>query len=299
MRRQRDEEETQASQRASQRRRRDEEEEEEEENDEAVEEEDPAMDERLEDFLTREQTQEDKRRLRREYRDLQADLEEHKLEWLKPNSDGLSEAIARANRLFSEVKSTQEASLDAKILVAAAEVGVLKVANMSLAGKAFDIDAYVDKVAKIMRNGNGDGRNDDDDDGQKRVEFDWSLLGKIAAQHMKRAPTIGFMLGPLLVEPKEKKEVRRVAQRLQRDKNDLVKPQEMKEADIERQENETSKVVGKIAKILKKKGPTNFFEFAINPESFSQSVENLFYVSFLIRDGSARIDIDESGQPVL
>lgn len=50
--------------------------------------------------------------------------------------------------------------------------------------------------------------------------------------------------------------------------------------------------------ILGESQPINFFKFIINPESFGQTVENLFYLSFLIRDGKVSID-DDSGQPVL
>ena len=73
---------------------------------------------------------------------------------------------------------------------------------------------------------------------------------------------------------------------------------QLKEKDIERQENETTRCVKMIYDILNEKRSINFFEFIINPESFGQTIENLFYLSFLIRDGKAVID-DESGQPIL
>lgn len=43
----------------------------------------------------------------------------------------------------------------------------------------------------------------------------------------------------------------------------------------------------------------SLFEFAINPHSFGQTVENLFYTSFLIREGSVRIDKDRHGLPII
>ena len=44
----------------------------------------------------------------------------------------------------------------------------------------------------------------------------------------------------------------------------------------------------------------NMFRLIINPESFGQSVENLFYLSFLIRDGKAALEFDEkTAEPVV
>ncbi|CAI6337272.1 unnamed protein product [Periconia digitata] len=43
----------------------------------------------------------------------------------------------------------------------------------------------------------------------------------------------------------------------------------------------------------------SLFDFAVNPKSFGQTVENLFYVSFLIREGNAKVVVDEDGLPLL
>lgn len=36
-----------------------------------------------------------------------------------------------------------------------------------------------------------------------------------------------------------------------------------------------------------------FLAFIINPDSFSQTVENLFYFAFLIKEGKAAIEMDD------
>lgn len=43
----------------------------------------------------------------------------------------------------------------------------------------------------------------------------------------------------------------------------------------------------------------HLLDFAINPHDFGQTVENLFYISFLVREGNAKIIKDEDGLPLL
>lgn len=43
----------------------------------------------------------------------------------------------------------------------------------------------------------------------------------------------------------------------------------------------------------------SLLDFAIHPTDFGQTVENLFYISFLVREGNAKIVKDEAGLPLL
>lgn len=72
----------------------------------------------------------------------------------------------------------------------------------------------------------------------------------------------------------------------------------MDETDLQNQENETSANVNEIYRLLNENGPYNYLKFVTNPTSFSQTVENIFYVSFLIRNALAEID-DSTGEPML
>lgn len=72
--------------------------------------------------------------------------------------------------------------------------------------------------------------------------------------------------------------------------------------DMTESENETSRLVLAIARRLEECSGENgvpLFPFALNPHSFSDSVENLFYISFLIRDGKAAIIDEEDSDPML
>ncbi|RCN26583.1 Nse4 protein, partial [Ancylostoma caninum] len=43
----------------------------------------------------------------------------------------------------------------------------------------------------------------------------------------------------------------------------------------------------------------DFYSFVIDPEDFAKTVENMFYVSFLVKDGRVRLSVGETGLPVL
>jgi len=54
-----------------------------------------------------------------------------------------------------------------------------------------------------------------------------------------------------------------------------------------------------VSQLLRENSPINLFEFVINPRSFGQTIENIFYLSFTIRDARARITIDKNGLPIV
>ena len=55
--------------------------------------------------------------------------------------------------------------------------------------------------------------------------MDWTALGKLATGICRRPPTMGFMLGPLSLEKKERKTTRRQNER--KDNSAIVRPQEV------------------------------------------------------------------------
>ncbi|KAI7856318.1 Nse4 C-terminal-domain-containing protein [Circinella umbellata] len=227
------------------------------------------------------QNKDERRAIRGELRRLGKKMEENKRTLLQADNDGLNEGILMQNEVYARIKNVSEATIDSKLLVMTADLGAQKARNLKLDNNLFNADEFVSKIRTL---------------GSSRGMLNWKRIGKRAFKFSQRAYTMDFMLGPLSVEKKQRKTARHV--RIIKNKEDLVQPTQLQEGDIAQQENETSANVNQIYKILDESGPTNYLEFITNPESFSQTVENMFYVSFLIRNAVAEID-DSSGQPIL
>ncbi|KAH8886678.1 Nse4-domain-containing protein [Thozetella sp. PMI_491] len=179
---------------------------------------------------------------------------------------------------------------------------------------------------------------DGDDMRDEGDMFNWAHYGRYACIPSIRRPALsGFLLGPLSVSKKTRKIAARSAplridnleevrpeildvNKLKRDKEDdlvttarhihrLLKAlqeeaQESAEKDIdeieqhrELDEQEMDAIMEKYA--LRNTGGIDLIKFVVNPHSFGQTVENIFYVSFLIREGTAKLEYDKHGLPTL
>lgn len=149
----------------------------------------------------------------------------------------------------------------------------------------------------------------------------------------------GFLLGPLSVQKKVRQQTQRRAKEARSDPSQATRPVTLGQEDLEKQESANLTVVcSEIAHLLDntiKRGearveeeyealatpeyePTDdemrllmskhglsdnacvpLFNFCVNPQSFGQTVENMFYVSFLIKEGRVGLDFDSNGLPTL
>lgn len=179
-----------------------------------------------------------------------------------------------------------------------------------------------------QRRGGHTQNEDSDDDVHDGDPLNWEYLGRHACLPNNARPSLpGFLLGPLSLQKRARKAiVRRVA--LKASNLEETRPEVLRAGDIEKSENAnltylcgmiqrrlkemSTKLVNKVEDavtddmteeeqlaLMDQYGVSEnkniaFFKFAINPFSFPQTIENMFYISFLIRDGKVGVEIDEN-----
>lgn len=100
-----------------------------------------------------------------------------------------------------------------------------KALNLKLGEAGFNIDSLIARLVLTMGGGHlfrGQHLIERD----RFTEMDWDKLGRITKGMANRPPTIGFMLGPLSVEKKERKVSRRQA--AANSHADIIRPQEVR-----------------------------------------------------------------------
>lgn len=271
---------------------------------------------------------------------------------MTPRSDGLLQTLNRANEIFSGVKQTSDATLDSRLLVSTADLSVKRTQHLNVgdAAPGIDVNDFINKCITFMRKGDastqgarstqrrriGDDNHDSAEEGSadEGDAFNWEWLGRQACfPNNLRPPVPGFLLGPLSVQKRVRKQTQRRERLQKRDPRDAVRPEEIKASAIEKSENsnlttlcreirallnyiqtEGEKKVraeatddmtdDEITALMTKHnvaddGGVSLFRFVINPKSFGQTVENMFYVSFLIKEAAASIEFDSNQLPTL
>ena len=193
-------------------------------------------------------------------------------------------------------------------------------------------DSLALSSAQRRRRSRRDGEEEEEDEGDM---MNWPHLGRFAALPYGRRPALpGFLLGPLSVEKKARKITKRSApfrpQNLTETRPEVLSASDFagkkKESDMtaicasilreldtvldeaqrtveqaiegnDYSEEEAAQVMHNAG--LRDTGGIDLLRFVVNPKSFGQTVENMFYVSFLIRDGKVAVEYDQHDYPSL
>ncbi|GIY64374.1 non-structural maintenance of chromosomes element 4 homolog A [Caerostris darwini] len=173
--------------------------------------------------------------------------------------------------------------------------------------KAYTVDSLVFKPREFsvkVRN-HFCSRLADENDAPKResVHKIWEKLGQCSKDVMHTIPNFSFMYGAFDAVPIDNTKKRRKYTKDQ--VGELTKPEKVNSKAASHQQDvmlENTERLLAIFHSVAKRHKTDvmcFYEFVIDPQSFTRTIENIFLVSLLVKEGHLSVITDEQGLPCL
>ncbi|KAG2432697.1 hypothetical protein HYH02_006681 [Chlamydomonas schloesseri] len=233
-----------------------------------------------------------RRDLRRELFQARQDVQRKKEVLCDISTNQLDEAIRRSDALLTKAEGVQRPK---ELAQSAEEFRNLTECNNEQANKLVQRpgrtprDLLAAMKAKFVHTANPqvDGAEDP-------YAFCWGEVGATAEHQRRPARGASCMFGPMLAQAKERKAI---AQRQKRQAPaELVRPEEkdcMVEGGEEKQDTDRNMEVMLTTIRAQNSSLVGFPELVLNASSFAQTVENIFTLSFLVRDNRVALVEDE------
>ncbi|TYG81624.1 hypothetical protein ES288_D01G020100v1 [Gossypium darwinii] len=122
-----------------------------------------------------------------------------------------------------------------------------------------------------------------------RTLIDWKKIGIEFSDASRSSRGCRTMIGPMDTQMKQRKARRKRARLVENEQ-----PAEVDDTDIKKKTN-TDINMATMFDILRKHRIVRLEQLVLNRNSFAQTVENIFALSFLVKDGRADIKLDEKG----
>lgn len=240
-----------------------------------------------------------KLKLMKNYRKLIRETKENQEELVKVDDNELMCKLDRMDKLFQDVNETRTGVLDSKLLSMMVTIGTKRTSAFKTDLVAFDPDEFMSKLALYM-GGIAAGPNETiviPEDG-------WDVLGRKVTQYWPGTspalhPLLGaFELTPRPIKPKAPRPVPQA-----QDNSENSNPKSLSSYENYNQEG-TPQEIEKVFNIIKTyynddPTPIDYFELVLNAESYALTVENIFHLAFLVKDGLVKIFLGENGLPVV
>jgi len=247
------------------------------------------------------QTDQEKRVVRNRIRDIFQRLLEEK-DKIKSGNAGESEVLGgllqEAEEVVAGVRGTHEAIEDAKMFRELCKTVRELSEDTNTNEKRFSIDEYAEMIGRFSN-----AVQDNNDVKLNKNQF--LRLGNRLNTKFARVPAFTFILGAIDTEVGKVKEKKQREKRPERERAVATKTAIVSRSQADGQQR-TSKLVDSTGKILERqfiqnnKKPVDYFKFVIDPESFGKTVENMFHVSFLVKQRVVELGVSEKvGLPIL
>ncbi|GAB4835152.1 hypothetical protein Ancab_000060 [Ancistrocladus abbreviatus] len=225
-----------------------------------------------------------RRVLRYQYLAVKNLINDEKEELYSCNSEKFHTIIKEVEHLHQKVRKPREQVADAEALLDIANTLVTSVRSQSKDGITPS-----DFISCLFRNfSDSNQRRDSDNDS---ISVQWKKIGLFVSPIFRTGHGCCTMVGPMKSELKERKVT--VRRRSARATGCSATPQEL--GNTREEKTDTDKNMTVMFDILRRNKCVRLENLALNRRSFAQTVENLFALSFLVKDGRAEIAVDDKG----
>ncbi|XP_016444020.1 non-structural maintenance of chromosomes element 4 homolog A [Nicotiana tabacum] len=225
-----------------------------------------------------------RRVLRSHYLNFKSRISDERDNISQVDSDKFKTIIEEVERLHQQVQKPREQVADAEALLDITNSLVTTVKAHSNGGVTPS-----DFVSCLLRDFGQEGGS------SSRTEEDgnihWKDVGVAVSHVFRGAPGCCTMIGPMNTEVKQRNPVVRRKRVMP---TESERPEELNET-VGEEKTDTDKNMATMFQILRRHKSVKLENIILNRRSFAQTVENLFALSFLMKDGRADITVDDKG----
>jgi len=231
-------------------------------------------------------------------------METNKEELANPQSKAVEDIMNRANATFKDASTVKHLVNDSEILLSISHAVQEQASKIGKAHAPITLASFKTALRTLY--------------GETHVN--WARLGRDLRVYSSSVPEFDVMLGPVDIVPPPKKE-KEVKPKLAKVIHEQEKPQDLKSAAAaaaakggvdERADGfeMLKRIEAEVKQQMKKhtlvdadnynkgqKAPMDMFELLVDPDSFAQTVENVFAYSFIVKDGWASLKLGADGMP--